>query len=150
MAQGDVGSSADGSDAVDDAADRLSGLAAVLRVLCDPTRLRLLLLLAGGERDVANLWGTLALPQSTASHHLAELRLAGLVTNRREGKHVYYRLSANARAVGPASIAIECPHFALTLDLRSAVIDITDPARPGPRDERGPTTLRRGDGGTGP
>ena len=58
------------------------------------------------------------LPQATVSHHLSFLRLAGLVSTRRSGKHIHYRLGAGARVTGPGVLSIDCPDFGLRLELR--------------------------------
>jgi ArsR family transcriptional regulator, arsenate/arsenite/antimonite-responsive transcriptional repressor len=63
------------------------------RAVADPTRLRILNLLGGGERCVCELVGSLGCPQPKASRHLAYLRRAGLVSVRKEGLWAYYRLS---------------------------------------------------------
>lgn len=63
------------------------------KALSDPTRARVVLALAGGERTVSALVAWLALPQSHVSRHLAVLRAAGVVAARREANHVYYRLA---------------------------------------------------------
>ncbi len=65
----------------------------LLRTLSDPTRLRLLGLLEGGQRNVTALREHLDRPQPTVSHHLALLRSAELVVDRRDGKQVYYSLN---------------------------------------------------------
>lgn len=62
-------------------------------MLADATRVKLLWLLRAGERPVAELTGAVAKPQSLVSQHLAKLRMARLVTTRRQGSHVYYRLA---------------------------------------------------------
>jgi len=62
------------------------------KALSDPTRLRILLLLSRGELSVGELTGALELPQSTVSRHLAYLRTAGWVDDRRDGVRVIYRL----------------------------------------------------------
>jgi ArsR family transcriptional regulator len=67
-------------------------LAPALRALADPTRLRLLALLAGGERCVCDLHGPLGLAQNLTSHHLRVLREAGLVSARRDSRWVHYAL----------------------------------------------------------
>ncbi len=61
--------------------------------LSDPTRLRLLSLLRGGEICVCDLFGALSIPQPTASRHLAILRRAGLVRVRKQGLWCYYALA---------------------------------------------------------
>jgi DNA-binding transcriptional ArsR family regulator len=68
----------------------------LLSLLADKTRLRILKILAGGERPVVALTAELRLPQPTVSHHLAWLRMMDLVSPRRQGKHVYYALGAAA------------------------------------------------------
>jgi ubiquinone/menaquinone biosynthesis C-methylase UbiE/DNA-binding transcriptional ArsR family regulator len=62
----------------------------LLRLLADPTRLRLLLLLEEEELSVAELQKILNMGQSRISSHLAQLKRAGVVTDRRAGKNVYY------------------------------------------------------------
>jgi DNA-binding transcriptional ArsR family regulator len=66
--------------------------ARVLRALANPARLQLIDLLAGGERTVGALTTAVGLDQSTISKHLATLRQHGIVTDRRDGNRVYYRL----------------------------------------------------------
>ncbi len=67
-----------------------------LRLAADPSRLRLLLLLEQEELSVAELQEILAQGQSRISTHLAQLKQAGLVDDRREGKNAFYRLTAPA------------------------------------------------------
>ncbi len=71
-----------------------------LRVVADPNRLRMLLLLKSEELSVAELQEILAMGQSTISTHLSLLKQAGLVEDRRTGKSNLYRLSAAAAAEG--------------------------------------------------
>ena len=61
-----------------------------LRLLADSTRLRLLLLLQQEELSVAEIQEILGMGQSRISAHLAQLRQAGLVSDRRAGKNIYY------------------------------------------------------------
>jgi len=65
-----------------------------LRLAADPSRLRLLLLLEQEELSVAELQEILAQGQSRISTHLAQLKQAGLVDDRRTGKNAFYRLTA--------------------------------------------------------
>lgn len=62
------------------------------KALSDETRLRILALLSNGEMCVCDLMAILDLPQSTVSRHLAYLRNAGWVEDRRQGVWMYYRL----------------------------------------------------------
>jgi ArsR family transcriptional regulator len=64
-----------------------------LAALGDETRLRILDLLRDGERCVCELTEALELGQSLLSFHLKTLKDAGLVTDRREGRWVYYTLA---------------------------------------------------------
>jgi ubiquinone/menaquinone biosynthesis C-methylase UbiE/DNA-binding MarR family transcriptional regulator len=64
-----------------------------LRVVADPNRLRILLLLGGEELSVAELQEILIMGQSTISTHLSQLKQAGLVEDRRTGKSNLYRLA---------------------------------------------------------
>lgn len=64
----------------------------VFKALSDPTRLRLLGLLAGEELNVAEMCEVLGQPQPTVSRHLAVLRESGLLRDRRDGPWVYYAL----------------------------------------------------------
>ncbi len=63
------------------------------RVLGDPTRLRILELLAEGERTVGELVSAVGQPQPRVSTHLACLRHCGLVETERRGKEIVYRLT---------------------------------------------------------
>ena len=71
--------------------------AAVFKVLADPTRLRLMVLLSiQGETCVCRLAEALKAPDFKISRHLGIMRSAGLVEARREGTWMHYKLS-NAR-----------------------------------------------------
>ena len=71
--------------------------AAVFKVLADPTRLRLMVLLSiQGETCVCKLAEALNAPDFKISRHLGIMRSAGLVEARREGTWMHYKLS-NAR-----------------------------------------------------
>jgi ArsR family transcriptional regulator len=70
----------------------------MFRAFSDRTRLRILHLLRRGELCVCDLVAVLDVPQPKASRHLAYLRRAGLVTARKEGLWMHYRL-APARSV---------------------------------------------------
>jgi ArsR family transcriptional regulator len=63
------------------------------KALADTTRLRILGLLLTGEVCVCDIHGSLRIPQPTASRHLAYLRRAGLVSTRKQGLWVHYRLA---------------------------------------------------------
>jgi ArsR family transcriptional regulator len=76
------------------ASDRaVRDLVQVARLLSDETRLRILFYLAQNhELHVSDLCDRLGLSQPAVSHHLALLRVSGLIEARREGKHNFYSL----------------------------------------------------------
>ncbi len=67
--------------------------AASLRLLADPTRMRVLWALSGGESNVGRLAELAGASPSAVSQHLAKLRLAGLVGTRRQGSFIYYSVA---------------------------------------------------------
>jgi DNA-binding transcriptional ArsR family regulator len=67
--------------------------ASLCKSLSDPKRLRIIQLLRGGEKTVGELTAILGIMQSNTSQHLAVLRKIGVITPRREGNTVYYRLA---------------------------------------------------------
>jgi ArsR family transcriptional regulator, arsenate/arsenite/antimonite-responsive transcriptional repressor len=73
---------------------RAFSLDQLFRALADPTRLRLLNLMAGQEVCVCYFTEVIGAPQPKISRHLAYLRKAGTVAARREGKWMHYRLAA--------------------------------------------------------
>jgi ArsR family transcriptional regulator len=71
-----------------------------LRLLADPSRLRMLLLVEREELSVAELQEILGMGQSRISTHLAQLKQAGLVEDRRNGKSILYRLKPGVQSNG--------------------------------------------------
>ena len=63
----------------------------MFRALADPTRRAVLERLGHGETTVSALTAHFGVSQPAISQHLATLRRAGLVSDRHEGRHVYYR-----------------------------------------------------------
>ena len=70
----------------------------LLRLLADPTRARLVLLIAKGELTVGELQEILGMKQARISTHLSLLRQSGLAADRRDGKRTHYTLSAGLPA----------------------------------------------------
>ena len=69
-------------------------LAARFKLLGDPGRLRMIYtLLEAGEVCVADLAAAIELSESATSHQLRQLRLAGLVRTRKQGREVFYRVA---------------------------------------------------------
>ena len=74
--------------------------AGAARALGDPTRLRIAAaLLAGDELCVCDTAWVVGSSQALVSHHLRQLRTAGVVTSRKDGRMVMYRLSARGHAL---------------------------------------------------
>jgi DNA-binding transcriptional ArsR family regulator len=83
---------------------------ALMKVLANPDRLMLLCRMSEAEVRVGDLEEQLGITQPTLSQQLTVLREEGLVTTRREGKHIYYSLSsAEALAVMQTLYTQFCP-----------------------------------------
>jgi len=83
----------------------LAATSSLLRLLADPTRLRLLTLLEREELTVAELSTLLRLAQPRVSTHLSRLKEAGLVRDRRAGVSAYYRANTDTEAHESALLA---------------------------------------------
>lgn len=83
----------------------LAATSSLLRLLADPTRLRLLTLLEREELTVAELSTLLRLAQPRVSTHLSRLKEAGLVRDRRAGVSAYYRANTDTGAHESALLA---------------------------------------------
>jgi DNA-binding transcriptional ArsR family regulator len=70
----------------------LSTTVGVLKALAHPVRLRILAMLRGGELCLCQMTAVLDLAASTVSAHLADLKRAGLVGERKDGRWVFHRL----------------------------------------------------------
>jgi len=80
-------------------------LAKYFRAFGDPTRVRILQLVAESERSVGELVTATGQPQPKISNHLACLRWCGFVASRREHRHVYYSI-ADPRVVELLDLAL--------------------------------------------
>lgn len=69
------------------------------KAFSDETRLRILHLLLNGELCICDLMDVLELPQSKVSRHMAYLKNAGLVHDRRRGVWIYYSLAEPANKI---------------------------------------------------
>jgi DNA-binding transcriptional ArsR family regulator len=70
--------------------ERARAAADLLRLLADPTRLRLMAVLATADRDVSELTQLTGVPRPAVSQHLSRLRLGGLVEARPDGRRRIY------------------------------------------------------------
>ena len=83
-------------------------IAHVFKALGDPTRVKLLSLIAaseGGEACICDLTAPVGLSQPTVSHHMKQLVDAGLATREQRGKWAYYRVVEGALANAARSIS---------------------------------------------
>ncbi|MFQ6057631.1 MAG: ArsR/SmtB family transcription factor [Anaerolineae bacterium] len=80
--------------------------AEVCQTLSSPKRLEILDLLSGGEKSVSELAELTGMIPSNVSQHLAILRGRGLVTTRREGTNIYYRI-ANPKIIQACNLIRE-------------------------------------------
>lgn len=67
-----------------------------LKSLASPIRLKILCQLIDGEKSVGDIASEIDIRDSLASQHLSLLRRDGIVSNRREGQGIYYRLESEA------------------------------------------------------
>jgi DNA-binding transcriptional ArsR family regulator len=95
----------------------LGQLTGLLKLLSDPTRLNILILLARGERNVSSLCDELKLPQPTVSHHLGLLRMNSVISNRRNGKQVFYSL--NGSLEGGTGLNLTAQDFSIRIAPRA-------------------------------
>jgi DNA-binding transcriptional ArsR family regulator len=72
--------------------DEVNLIIEVFRMLADPTRVRVLWALTGGELSVTELAERVDKPAPSVSQHLAKLRMARLVRTRRDGTTIFYSL----------------------------------------------------------
>ena len=93
----------------------LEPLAGLFKLLSDKTRLKILMLLSQGERNVSSLCEELKLPQPTVSHHLGLLRIERIISNRRHGKQVFYGLDGHVRAGGDHVLQIRRDPFTIRI-----------------------------------
>ena len=77
---------------------KVNQAASLFHALSDETRLEIVRRLSSGERCVCDLTDALDSAQSRLSWHLKVLKDAGVVTDRKQGRWVYYRLNADAFA----------------------------------------------------
>lgn len=103
----------------------------LFKALGDETRLRMVALLTHGELCVCHLEAALGLSQPTASRHLAVLRHAGVVEQRRDGRWVYYLLAKQPDAEAERQLRALVGTFARRTVLRADVERLLKAKGPG-------------------
>jgi len=91
----------------------------LFRALADPTRLRLLNLIADKEICVCYFVDILGMSQPKISRHLAYLRHVGIVATRRQGRWMHYRLRAPGDAVARAILKNTLAHLRRLRDMQA-------------------------------
>ena len=74
-------------------------LSALLKIVSEESRLKLLCILRRGEHCVCELVDHVDFSQSLVSHHLSDLKEVGVVTNEKRGLRVYYSLTAEGKRI---------------------------------------------------
>src|SRR5258708_33894624 len=97
----------------------LDPLVSLFRLLSDKTRMQILMILARGERNVTSLCDELKLPQPTVSHHLGLLRMNNIISNRRNGKQVFYSLNGRVDTLGEA-LQVGLENFLVNVSAKQA------------------------------
>ena len=92
------------SDELDRMVDNAKRASDFLKALAHENRLMILCILAEGEKSVSELEDLLSLRQPTVSQQLARLRADGLVSTRRNGKAIFYRLASEEARIVIGSI----------------------------------------------
>jgi len=73
--------------------EKIENLATILQNIAEPNRLKILCLLKNKERCVCEIWQDLKIPQNLASHHLKVLKNLDIVSSRKSGLNVFYKLN---------------------------------------------------------
>jgi ArsR family transcriptional regulator len=72
---------------------KAGNLAKALKKISEPNRLKILCILKDGEKCVCDIWQCLKLPQNLVSHHLKVLRDLNLISSKKVGLKVFYKLN---------------------------------------------------------
>ena len=93
-----------------------SNLCQLFHLLSDKSRLRIVMMLAEGERDVTSLCKELHLAQPTVSHHLGLLRMNRVIINKRNGKRVIYALDPAAGKATGGKLKFSTPPYGVVVE----------------------------------
>lgn len=78
---------------------QVTSLSSLLKLVSEESRLRLLCVLKKGEHCVCELMEHVDMSQSLISHHLKDLKDAGIITNEKKGLRVYYSLTKKGKHI---------------------------------------------------
>lgn len=82
--------------------EEIAQTAAILKLLAEENRLKILCILKGGEHCVCDIIKHIDLPQNLVSHHLNKLKKAGLIEGRKEGVWIRYSLTEKGKKITAA------------------------------------------------
>ena len=91
-------------------------LCQLFHLLSDKNRLRMVLMLAEGERNVTDICEELKLAQPTVSHHLGLLRMNGVIVPKRQGKKVIYTLDPAVGKVSGGKLKLATAPFGVVIE----------------------------------
>jgi len=80
-------------------AKKVTALSSVLKIVAEESRLKLLCILGSGEHCVCQIMEHVDLSQSLISHHLKDLKKAGVISDEKRGLYVYYSLTKEGRRI---------------------------------------------------
>lgn len=78
---------------------QVKDLSALLKLVAEESRLKLLCILRRGEHCVCEMMKHVTMSQSLVSHHLRDLKIAGLIKDEKKGVRVYYSLTNQGKLV---------------------------------------------------
>lgn len=85
---------------------KVETLSSILKIVAEPSRLKLLCILRKGEHCVCEIMEHVDFSQSLVSHHLKDLREIGAVSDQKRGQRVYYSLSNKGQHITDALFQI--------------------------------------------
>jgi len=74
-------------------AEKIEQAVDFLKIISEKNRLKIMCFLKGGEKCVCEIWQCLKLPQNLVSHHLKVLKNFDLISSRKEGVKIFYKLN---------------------------------------------------------
>ncbi|NCS97324.1 MAG: winged helix-turn-helix transcriptional regulator [Candidatus Pacebacteria bacterium] len=79
--------------------EHIEKITSLLKLVAEPNRLKILCILSSGSHCVCEFSEHIQLSQSLLSHHLADLRKAGLIIGKKSGLNVHYSLTQNGKQI---------------------------------------------------
>lgn len=86
---------------------QITSLSSLLKIISEENRLRLLCLLNQSEHCVCEILERLELSQSLISHHLADLKEANLIKDRKDGRKVFYSLTTKGQKITESMLSLK-------------------------------------------